>query len=882
MNLLSETVPLRKPAGYSGYDLKSPLMPEPSPASRLDVIVRQLLRWRMVVLPVVAILFLFSLPIAARLEFDQSIESLYAEDDEYFSAYDRSKQLFGGDEFAIVAWPEDGLFEPDSDVVSERSRDRIEALGQKIAAVPGVYPESLQTLPAATDVQGRIGDSLRELGLPVVLSRIIDKFDFSAEQAQAVKLTESVLVGEDRHTTAIVIRLKPATTDLPRGETVARIRELAAAHNPPAFVVGEPVQVHDMFRYVEEDGRVLFHVSLLLLAGVLFLMFRTLRWVLLPLVVVLVTIRWTEAILVLSGAKLSMVSSMLNSLVTIIGIATATHIALRFREKRQSESISREAALADTVSELAPAIFWTCATTAVGFAALLSSEITPVRSFGLMMSLATLLVFVVVVLITPGGMARWRRPAAESSAPTIATRLLDLLIGDPVPARAERHLVRALGGVGQLVHHRPTTVGFTAAAIVAIAGLGITRLRVETDFSKNFRDDSSLVQSLNFAESKLGGVGTWEVNFKAPDELTPEYLELVRTIAAQLREELGSSASKPESRAGRLTKVVALTDGLDLVPQKVGAGFLSKQFSLEQRLNMLQAIQPEFLKSLYNPEQGRMRIVLRGLERQPSASKLALISRVREIVREQVEVGIRNAEFGMRNEEQTGTGDAASPESESDDQNSALRTPHSALRTPRPAEATGLFVLLTFLIESLLRDQLVSFVIAAVGIGLMLSLAFRSVRLGIAALVPNLFPIVLVIGFMGWIGLPINIATAMIASVSMGLTVDSSVHYLAQYQRLRRQGESVAAALEKTQTSVGRSLVFANVALVAGFSVLTLSHFIPLVYFGILVSVAMLGGLAGNLFLLPLLLTYVDRESMPRDAEPPLAAASPANGADVP
>jgi predicted RND superfamily exporter protein len=857
-------------------------MPNPSPHSPLDAIVRQLLRWRLVVLPIVAILFLFSLPIAARLEFDQSIESLYAKDDEYFSAYDRSKQLFGGDEFAIIAWPEDGLFEPDSDVVSERSRERIESLGRKVAAVPGVYPESLQTLPGATDVQGRIGDSLRDLGLPIVLSRLIDRLDFSAEQKQAVELTESVLVGEDRHTTAIVIRLKPATTELPRGETVARIRELAAAHDPPAFVVGEPVQVHDMFRYVEEDGRVLFHVSLALLAGVLFLMFRTLRWVLLPLIVVLITIRWTEAILVISGAKLSMVSSMLNSLVTIIGIATATHIALRFREKRQADAISREAALADTISELTPAIFWTCATTAVGFAALLSSEITPVRSFGLMMSLATLIVFFVVVLITPGGMARWRRPAVVSSAPTVASRLLDLLIGDPVPAPAERHLVRALGGVGQLVHHRPTMVGFTAAAIVAIAGLGITRLRVETDFSRNFREDSSLVESLNFAESKLGGVGTWEVNFEAPDELTLEYLDLVRTIASKLRDDLAGSESG--SRAGRLTKVVALTDGLDLVPQKVGAGFLSKQFSLNQRLNMLQAIQPEFLKSLYNSEQGRMRIVLRGLERQPSASKLGLISRVREIVDEQVR--LRDAASGVRNQPLTDTNDGPSTDSgsavpNSEVSNSVPHAPHSAT-LPRPPEATGLFVLLTFLIESLLRDQLVSFVIAAVGIGLMLSLAFRSMRFGLAALVPNLFPIVLVIGFMGWIGLPINIATAMIASVSMGLTVDSSVHYLAQYQRLRRQGESVATALEKTQTSVGRALVFANVALVAGFSVLTLSHFIPLVYFGILVSVAMLGGLAGNLFLLPLLLSYADRAPMPLDDEPPIAVASSTGDPEVP
>lgn len=881
-------------------------MPDSTPLSLLESLVQKLLRWRLIVLPVVAILFVLSLPIAARLEFDQSIESLYAEDDEYFSAYDRSKKLFGGDEFAIVAWPEDGLFEPGGDVVSERSRDRIEDLGRKLAAVPGVYPESLQTLPAATDVQGRIGDALRALGLPIVFSRLIDHLDFSAEQNQAVKLAEGILVGEDRHTTAIVVRLKPATTETPRGETIARIRELATSHDPPAFVVGEPVQVHDMFRYVEEDGRVLFHVSLVLLAAVLFLIFRTLRWVLLPLVVVLITIRWTEAILVLSGAKLSMVSSMLNSLVTIIGIATAMHIALRFREKRQSGSLSREAALASTMSELTPAIFWTCATTAVGFAALLSSEITPVRSFGLMMSLATLIVFVVVVLITPGGMARWRRRIDETQPPTIGSRLLDLAIGDPVPANAERHLVAALGGVGRFAHQRPTIVGFTAAAIIAIAGLGITRLQVETDFSRNFREDSSLVQSLNFFESKLGGAGTWEVNFAAPKKLSDDYLSRVRAIAADLRDELGGpdfgSSGSGESAAvstqastavgssedvasavpavedsklatgsltnplaGRLTKVVALTDGLDLVPQKVGAGFLAKQFSLEQRLTMLQAIQPEFLKGLYNADQGRMRIMLRGLERQPSASKLWLISRVREIVEkvEQGEVGSRNAAVGET--------DATPPK------NSGVRVPTSDF-----AETTGLFVLLTFLIESLLRDQLVSFVIAAVGIGLMLSLAFRSVRLGIAALVPNLFPIVLVIGFMGWIGLPINIATAMIASVSMGLTVDSSVHYLAQYQRLRRQGEPVAGALEKTQTSVGRALVFANVALVAGFSVLTLSHFIPLVYFGILVSVAMLGGLAGNLFLLPLLLSFVDREHLTSDAEPPLVAADSANGVDSP
>ncbi|MDA0284787.1 MAG: hypothetical protein O3B86_15685, partial [Planctomycetota bacterium] len=133
-------------------------------------------------------------------------------------------------------------------------------------------------------------------------------------------------------------------------------------------------------------------------------------------------------------------------------------------------------------------------------------------------------------------------------------------------------------------------------------------------------------------------------------------------------------------------------------------------------------------------------------------------------------------------------------------------------------------------------------------------------KIGLVALVPNVFPIVLVLGAMGWIGMPINIASAMIASVSMGLTVDNSVHYLSSYRRLRRDGVSTQEAIETTQTQVGRSLVFANIALVAGLSVLTMSQFIPLVYFGILVSVAMLGGLAGNLFLLPLLLGRLDAD----------------------
>ena len=419
-----------------------------------------------------------------------------------------------------------------------------------------------------------------------------------------------------------------------------------------------------------------------------------------------------------------------------------------------------------------------------------------------------------------------------------------MIAGDPVPAPAEKHLVSILQAVSRFVKRRPGVVTISTVSIVLLASAGMTQLRVETDFSRNFRDESELVQSLNFVETRLGGAGTWEVNFPAPSPLSEEYLATVRNLADRLRTELLAKAEDRQSTAGHLTKVVSLTDGLDLVPMEIGVGFLSKTLSLEQRLGLLSNMQGEIVDGLYDSKRGRMRIMLRGLERQKSEDKVALIAKVDRIARE-----VLNVSAGQPVDLSVSAGET-SPE--------IMGTTSADQQT---VETTGMFVLLTFLIESLLRDQLISFFIAAAGIGTMMAVAFRSLKIGLVALVPNVFPIILVLGTMGWIGVPINIASAMIASVSMGLTVDNSVHYLSAYRRVRRTGASVHEAIESTQTQVGRSLVFANIALVAGLSVLTMSQFIPLVYFGILVSVAMLGGLAGNLFLLPLLLGRMDTDT---------------------
>ena len=186
------------------------------------------------------------------------------------------------------------------------------------------------------------------------------------------------------------------------------------AHTPPAYVVGEPVLVHDMFQYVEEDGERLFYASLALLGLALFILFRSLRWVFLSILLVAATVEWTKAILVLCGMRLSMVSSMLNSLVTIVGIATITRVLVYYREQRKKHEPIES--FRSTFVELSPAVLWTTLTAAAGFVSLLSSKITPVCSFGTMMTLGTMLVLITGSMLLPAGVLSEHSGSEVSSA----------------------------------------------------------------------------------------------------------------------------------------------------------------------------------------------------------------------------------------------------------------------------------------------------------------------------------------------------------------------------------------------------------------------------------------------------------------------------------
>lgn len=717
-----------------------------------------------------------------RLEFDRSVEGLFHQSDPRLANYFEDKEVFGGAETSIVAYTDPTLLT----VAGLERLERFEAELSEIPSVQSVLSLAQARLPGAP----LSSKSLREH----LVAETIDSAGLSRKLTDC-DLYRGWVVSADGQTTVLLVSLAPiGQGPISRAETIEKIREACDAHDPPAVVAGGPVLIEDVYAQMEKDGRMLGIASSLVLAAVMAFMFRNLRWIVLPLAVVQLAIVWTKALLVIGGGRLSMVSSPLVALVTVIGVVTVMHVAIRFRESR--DNLPPLDALRQTMIQLGPAIFWTCMTTAAGFAALLISRIVPVGEFGTMMAMGSMLVLVAAVGLLPGGVLIGRLPT------------------DPAGVPGEAKLAAGLDRILSLVEKYPGRVAILGFGFLLFTAIGIFRLQVATDFDENFRESSRIVKSYRFISDRMGSISMFDVLIDAPKitqhQAFNEFLENLRALQLELAEQ------------PHVTGTMSVVDLLDFVTstEKDRAGAMEsmqaavlERMNPAQRLVAIEALQAGLVSGLWSRDHNVVRIMVQTEQTRGARAKQDVIEAIEALAQQ---------------------------------------------RFPR-ARIAGIEILLTYSVQSLLTDQWKMFTLAIVAIVVMMTIAFRDWRLALVALVPNAAPILIVVGVMGWAGLKINMATAMLASVSMGLTVDFSIHYLYRYRRERTAGKSISKALRDAHGSVGLAMVLANIALVAGFSTLTLSSFVPTMHFGILVSVAMLGGLLGNLTTLPLLLRFLGR-----------------------
>ncbi len=741
--------------------------------------VDSLLRWRWWWLTFAVTVAVFAWPFSAKLSLDRRLESMFRADDPTLVAYRSLKETFGGNAIAMMVYRDPNAF-------SVAGLERNRQLSTRVASLAGVA--GVLSPAILNDAIMKI----RPLTLTADASPLADPDDAIARQFDDIF---SGYTHTADHEYASVVALLGRDADQATIASLRAITESVRAGTGEAVLVGEPVLLDDGFSLIQRDGNRLAVWTIALLSMVVMFTLRDLRFVAISAFVIFWTVIVTRAVTLLLSIQLSIVSSILTAIVTVITVASVLHLGVRYgtAKRRGADGIT---AARVTLASLVVPIFWTCATDAAGFAALLFSRIRPVQDFGVMIAIASIAVLLGLLLIAPALMSI-EFPAMKLSRRQSVGSL-----------RIRRACIRLAASFLSY----PTSVSIAMLTAFVSLLVAVSDLQTETSFLNNFRPHSEIALAYDLVEREFGGAGVWDVVIPAKETITSEDLASVLQLQQRLRE--------IEVDGVRLSKVLSIAD-VEAVLAEVPLLSLA---NTEIRLAGMRVAMPTVSDALLTPQTSasprRLRIMLRSPEQLPAETKGRLISRVSE-------------ELDQFMAEQPTTGSSAS--------------------------VTGYYVLISIWIRQLVDDQWRCLTASGILVWLLLVIAFRSMRLATAALLPNLLPVLMVLSVVGLVGDKINMGAAMIAAVSVGLSIDSSVHFLAGYTRRSIYGRDRDVAAMHAAGAISLPVISATVALIIGFSVLGTSEFVPTATFGALIAATLAVGTLVNLTLLPAIVRSLER-----------------------
>jgi len=751
-----------------------------------------------------------------RVGYEQSIGSFFADDDPYMGVYQKAAAIFGDDNFAFLVYD-------DPELLTTAGMERVSELAAAVtpAKIRGVQRvESLDAMP----LLWKIDDALLALdslptglrnaafGAAKLAARNVDLKSnaftvagfvrAAASDAKAIaslrqRLTTHPLflgtvIDETGTATAVVVRLRK-THEHNVIATVAALRAAAddfaarQAIKRPA-VVGPPVLLADGFSAIEVDGRRLSVVGMVLIGIVTLSAVHSLWWSIVPMLASWVIWLATEEVLATFHIKLSLSGGPLVAQIIVLTMPAASHLAIHFRDHRRNVADPRKAA-EDTLKAVAVPIIWTAITGAIGYGALLTSEVVPVRQFGGILATCTFGAAIVVMLLSPIAM------------------LPPFRLEVPVRYGSRSRVAALMDRQTFLVHRHPGIIVGCVFAIVIPVALGLFRLSYETNYINLFRPETRVVRDYHTVEAKLGGIGLVELVVPTGPNFTPRVLDGLRQVENRVR-----AIRVADPRA--ISQVLSVATMLDpdgriaaLPPDRQGR-------LVTDKIELIEATPlSQILRSLWNPDAGQTRIMVRLKEQQPATDKSRIF---REATQAATDV-FGNASY-----------------------------------------LTGLSYLMTRTTQAIIATQWGTFLWSAIGILLMLTLAFRGIVLALLAIMPTFLSVALVLGLMGWLGIQLDMATALVASVALGLSVDDTFHCLLQFHRHRKTQRFRRRLFDSYRVS-GPGVILSSLAVAVGFAALRLSEFEPFVNFGTMVALATAGSTIGNLILLPACLTLGER-----------------------
>jgi len=803
---------------------------------------------------------------ATDFRLDASADSLLLENDRDLRYYRGIRARYGSDDYLIVT------FSPAQPLFSNAVLAELESLRDEIRAVPGVErvttildvplvaspPVTLETLQSnvptllSPDTDRSLarreltdGELYRQLLMSTderttaVLVQLSLDPEYESLLAARDRLREADLVGEldaagereiERLSDEILTRRE--SVGAAQHSTLLGIRSVLDRYRDVAEIRagGIPMIVDDMLDYILRDVIVFGTGIVLFLTLLLFMVFRRPRWVMLAMACCFASVLLMLGLLSLLRWPLTVVSANFVALMLIFSLSLTVHLIVRYRELHwQNPSADQRWLVATTLAEKWQPCFYTATTTMVAFASLIISGIRPVIDFGWMMVMGMIVVLVMAFTLFPAGLCllEARKPQRQSE-----------LMGA---------LTARLAG---WVRERPRTLWLAYLVLAGVGLSGLTQLEVENRFIDNFKETTEIYRGLVTIDRELGGTTPFDVVLDADPGFFEQSSSPVASggaaadefgddefAADEFADELSTETGADQSDLGatsywyntfRLAQVGEIHRYLEALPET------GKVLSMHTAMETLRIINGGetpgtfFLSILY--------------KRLPDDVKAVLIDPYMSADGNQVRFSVRVFE--------------SDPDLRRDELLQRVRADLVERFDLKPVQVhvTGMLVLYNNVLQSLYRSQILTLGFVFLAILAMFLFLFRAPLLAMLALVPNLLAAVAVLGFMGWLAVPLDIMTITIAAIVVGIGVDDSIHYVHRFRQEFARDRDYLGAVSRAHGSIGRAMFYTSVIVTAGFAVLVLSNFIPTIYFGLFTGFAMLFAMIANLTLLPLLL----------------------------
>jgi predicted RND superfamily exporter protein len=571
---------------------------------------------------------------------------------------------------------------------------------------------------------------------------------------------------------------------------------------------GIPMIADDLISFVKKDITVFGSGVFVFIIITLWFIFRDIRWVIFPLLCCFLSISIMVGMLGYLNWKVTVISSNFISLMLILTMEINIHYVERYKQLQAEFPKKKENFLTYlTTTKILTPILYAVLTTALAFLSFIFCDIKPVIDFGLMMTLGLFISLFVSMILLPYLIIKFKPKAS------------------PVHKSKESKIAKFF----ETIAINQKFLVLTFSSIIFILSIyGMTRLKVENSFINYFDKNTEIYKGMKLIDEKLGGTTPLDIILKFKES------ESKSTFAD---DEFFQGSSSDEYKDSywftnfRINNIVNVHKYLETLPEIGKVLSFYSVLQLGEKLNdnkklgplemaILHSKLPEDIKkNIITPyisiDDNEARISLRIIDSNPELNRKELLIKIQKDLEEKLQ--LKKEEFKI----------------------------------------TGILVIFNNLLQSLFDSQIKTLGITFAGIFLLLLILFKSFWWSVVAAIPNFTSALFILGSLGLFNIPLDMMTITIASISVGIAIDNSIHYIYRFREEFKINKNYNRTIQICHRTVGKAIVNASLTIVFGFSILILSNFIPSIYFGIFTGLAMLTAMTLVLTLMPQLILII-------------------------